>query len=454
MSLTAASADEWLPLRPGSEPAFALAVARLLLDANLARKPEQVPASVLESIRGADLAALISRCGIEATQMHRVARELGESEAPLIVGGASIVQTNSVRAVEATHYLNVLLGNIGKPGGVLPPSPEFSAVPETASVAAIKSALVLFLDRQNPAYTFPSAAGIAKALSNIEMVVSFGGFIDDSAAYADWILPDHHPLESAAAVVPAVSPRPAITVAVPFVQPLYDTRPIEQTLGDIARKVNLGPESVTPRAFAEPLLPGDQTWNDVVRQGGLWMDNPEHPPAAKAAALKLEASDAIFSGDAQRFPLLFQPYLSLQYHDGSGSNLPWMQELPDPVSSAMWDLPVEIDPQSAARLNLTTGDWVRVESAAGSLEAPAYVHPAALPNVISMAIGEGHTRYGRYASGRGANPLSILAPAWENETGSLAFGATRVQVVRLERKQRELVQFSPQDREQGPWGHR
>ena len=198
------------------------------------------------------------------------------------------------------------------------------------------------------------------------MVVSFGGFIDDSAAYADWILPDHHPLESAAAVVPAVSPRPAITVAVPFVQPLYDTRPIEQTLGDIARKVNLGPESVTPRAFAEPLLPGDQTWNDVVRQGGLWMDNPEHPPAAKAAALKLEASDAIFSGDAQRFPLLFQPYLSLQYHDGCGANLPWMQELPDPVSSSIWGLPVEIDPQTAARLRVANGDMVRVESAHGS----------------------------------------------------------------------------------------
>lgn len=454
MSLTAASADEWCPLRPGSETAFALAVARLLVDANLARNPEQIPSPVLESIRAADLAALIRSCGIEERQMQRVAHELGESEAPLVVGGASIVHTNSVRAVEATHYLNLLLGNVGKPGGLLPPSPEFSAVPETANVAAFKNALVLFLDHQNPAYTFPSAAGIAKALSNIEMVVSFGGFIDDSTAYADWILPDHHPLESAAAVVPAVSPRPAITVAVPFVQPLYDTRPIEQTLSDIARKSNLGLDPVTPKAYTEPILPGDQTWNDVVRQGGLWMDNPEHGPAAKAASLKLEATDAIFSGDAERFPLLFQPYLSLQYHDGSGSNLPWMQELPDPVSSAMWDLPVEIDPQTSARLNLTTGDWLRVESAAGSLEAAAYVHPAALPGVVSMAIGEGHTRYGRYASGRGANPLSILMLAWEHETGSLAFGATRVQVVRLERKPRELIQFSPQDREQGPWGYR
>jgi molybdopterin-containing oxidoreductase family iron-sulfur binding subunit len=131
-----------------------------------------------------------------------------------------------------------------------------------------------------------------------------------------------------------------------------------------------------------------------------------------------------------------------------------MQELPDPASSAMWDLPVEVDPQTATKLNISTGDWVQVESAQGNLEAPAYVHPAALPGVVSMAIGEGHTHYGRYASGRGANPLAIVAPVWEKSTGALAFGATRVRVTRLERRPEELTQFAPRDREQGPWGYR
>ena len=130
-----------------------------------------------------------------------------------------------------------------------------------------------------------------------------------------------------------------------------------------------------------------------------------------------------------------------------------MQELPDPVSSAMWDLPVEIDPQTAARLSVATGDWVRLESPHGRLEATAYVHPAAVPGVVSMAIGEGHTHYGRYASSRGANPLSIVAPVWDDATGALAFGATRVRVVRLERPP-SLIQFSPTDHEQGPWGYR
>jgi anaerobic selenocysteine-containing dehydrogenase len=455
MSLTAGSADEWLPLRPGSEPHFIVAIMRLLLDNKLARHPEQLPAPVLESVQSADVAALIRTCGIDAARVHRIARELGESERPLVLAGASVVHTNSLAALKTALYLNFLLGNIGQPGGVLPPNSEFSSVPANANaIKAIKGARLLLLDRENPFYTLPPSAGIKQALSRMEMIVSFGGFIDDSAAYADWILPDHHFLESSNAVVPVISPRPAVTVSTPFVQPLYDTRPIEQTLAGIAQKINVTFEPVTPKAYVASSMPSDQTWDEVARLGGLWLDNLGSSPAVKPSAEKLEWPDAALSGDAQRFPLLFQPYLSLQYHDGSGANLPWMQELPDPASSAMWDLPVEIDPRTAARLNIATGDWVRVESAAGTLDAPAYVHPAALPGVVSMAIGEGHTRYGRYASGRGANPVSILAPVWENSTGALVLGATRVQIARLESKPRELIQFSPQDREQGPWGYR
>jgi anaerobic selenocysteine-containing dehydrogenase len=455
MSLTAGSADEWLAVRPGSEPHFITAIMRLLLDNKLARHPEQLPAPVLESVQSADVAALIRTSGIDPARVQRIARELGESEKPLVISGASIVQTNSLAALKAALYLNVLLGNIGQPGGVFPPNPALSSVPANANVVeAIKDARVLLLDRENPLYTLPPSAGIGQALAGMEIIVSFGGSIDDSAAYADWILPDHHFLESSNAIVPAVSPRPAVTVSTPFVQPLYDTRPIEQTLAGIAQKMNLAFEPVTPKAYIASSLPSDQTWDDVAPLGGLWLDNPASSPAVKPSAEKLEWADAAFSGNAQRFPFLFQPYLSLQYHDGSGANLPWMQELPDPASSAMWDLPVEIDPRTAARLNITTGDWVRVESSAGTFEAPAYVHPAALPGVVSMAIGEGHTRYGRYASGRGANPLSILAPIWENSTGALALGATRVQIARLESKPRELIQFSPQDREHGPWGYR
>jgi anaerobic selenocysteine-containing dehydrogenase len=456
MSLTAENADEWVPLRPGSEPHFLVALARLILDEKLARKQGELPSEVQEAIAASNLADLIRATGLEDRILRRIARELGESEAPLVMAGASIIHSNSLEAMIAGHYVNVLLGNVGQPGGLFPPYAAIVTGPESGDVAeALKHAQVLLLDGDNPAYTLPAATGIAGALGGLETIVSFGAFIDDSAAYADLILPDHQMLESEAAVVPAVPISPVdISVSTPFIKPLYNTRQIEQTLSDIAKKMNVTFKAVSARSMVEPLLAPGETWDDVTRQGGLWRNDGNAAPSLKPVGVKLEWSNAVFDGAAGQFPLQFQPYLSLQYHDGGGANLPWMQELPDPVSSAMWDLPVEIDPQTAARLKLTTGDSVRVESAHGSLDAPVYVHPAAIPGVVSMAIGEGHTHYGRYASGRGANPLSILAPIRENSTKVLAFGATRVRLTALNRKRAELIQFSPKDREQGPWGYR
>ncbi len=149
----------------------------------------------------------------------------------------------------------------------------------------------------------------------------------------------------------------------------------------------------------------------------------------------------------------FQPYLSLQYHDGSGANLPWMQELPDPVSSSMWDLPVEIDPATAARLNVATGDWVRVESPHGSLEASAYVHPAALPGVVSMAIGQGTPTTAGTPRAEAPIRFRSCRPFGTTQLALSRSARTRVRIARLDRPP-SLIQFSPSDREQGPWGYR
>ncbi len=459
MSLTAANADEWLPLQPGSEPQFLTALLRLLLDTKAAQNSQQFPVSMLAAIRSADLTALTKTCGIDVRRLQRVAHELSESDAPVVLAGASSVHTNSLAAVTASHYVNLLLGAVGRAGGVSPPNPEYSTAPHAGYVAArLASSKLLFLDGQNPVYTLPSSAGVRQALEKQDTIVSFGPFIDDSAPYADWILPAHHFLETASAVIPAVSPGPAITVSTPFIRPLYDTRSLEQTIAQIAKKMGMDFAPVTPESYLKSLMNGDENWEQVVRQGGFWPNaaSEREPPKSTGQPHEtgITAESAAFQGDPKQFPMYFQPYLSLQYHDGSGANLPWMQELPDPASSAMWNVPVEIDPQTAAQMKVSTGDWVRVESPAAALEAPAYVHPAAIPGVISMAIGEGHTHYGRYASGRGANPISILAAAWEPVTGTLASGATRVRLARLEKPRGEFIQFSPRDREQGPWGYR
>jgi len=455
LSITAAAADRWLPLSPGSEPQFLAAVGRMLLDARLARNLGALPKAVAGAFQQADAAALLASCGLnekQARQVRQIVQDLGESEAPLVLAGASLLHTNSLDAIVASHYINLMLGVVGKPGGVLAPAAA-PLPPDHRTVAeSLAGAQVVLIDGANPVYTIPRSTGMADALARAELVVAFGPFLDDSAAWADLLLPDHHPLESEMALVPAVSVQPAVAVSTPFVEPLYGTRAVETTLAELARKMSVAYQPVTAKDIVQPLLAAGVTYEDVAREGGIWLDAAtQAPPRPNAGALELAA--ARFEGDPAQYPFHFQPYPSLQFHDGRGANLPWLQELPDPASSGIWGLPVEIDPKTAAKLQVANGDTVRVESPHGWLEAPAYIHPGAVPGVASMAIGDGHSHYSRYASGRGANPLSILAPVWEKSTGALVLGATRVRLARAGGR-RGWTQFSTQDRQESGFGHR
>ena len=101
------------------------------------------------------------------------------------------------------------------------------------------------------------------------------------------------------------------------------------------------------------------------------------------------------------------------------------------MTTAMWSSWVEINPKTAAQLRIAPGDLVEVSSQHGSVRAPAILSQGIAPDLIAMPVGQGHEKFGRFASGRGANPLSILAPLAERETGALAWAATRVKVARI-----------------------
>jgi molybdopterin-containing oxidoreductase family iron-sulfur binding subunit len=98
------------------------------------------------------------------------------------------------------------------------------------------------------------------------------------------------------------------------------------------------------------------------------------------------------------------------------------------MTSVVWGSWAELNPETAKRLAVRQGYLVRVTSPFGSLEVPVVIFPAIRPDVVAMPIGQGHTSYGRYAKGRGANPLALLAPAVDAITGTSAAGATRVRI--------------------------
>lgn len=98
------------------------------------------------------------------------------------------------------------------------------------------------------------------------------------------------------------------------------------------------------------------------------------------------------------------------------------------MTTVAWNTWVEINPETAARVGVKNDDIVKVSSPAGEIEAVVYIYPGIRPDVIAMPVGQGHSEYGRYAQERGSNPVDLLVPTADEQTGALAWSASRVQI--------------------------
>ncbi len=451
-SLTAWNANRWLPVWPGGELALALGIGRILVSEARPAGLDETPDEVLETFAATDPKWAAEASGISLGSMRETAFALSEASAPVVLGGASMVRENSADAVTAACALNLLLGSVGRAGGVLPPARSGTGLESSRPVSEgwegrLAEAEVVLVDGVNPAYNSPGAEAL---FARAGTVISFSPFLDDTAAFADLILPDHDPLERDWAAVPAVSPVPAVSAAERFVAPLYDTRATDTVLASVAEALGTPFDSTDAETVLSGLheragspQPGPAGFARAqLRQGGWRGERAQAQPVHPAGVGNIQ-------GGSKPDAPLFQAYAGLQFGDGGGSNRPWMQELPDPASSAMWGTPVELDPETAARLEVANGTMVSVESEHGTLVAPVYVNPAAIPGVASMALGHGHRHFGRYASGRGANPAWVLGNVRDRATGAVSHGPVKVRIEKS-RKQGRLIQFAQQDRDDHP----
>jgi anaerobic selenocysteine-containing dehydrogenase len=197
---------------------------------------------------------------------------------------------------------------------------------------------------------------------------------------------------------------------------------------------------------------GLDAWSDAQEKGGWWGTLPAgrlkavptttEPQRTTDVEAALRRPEPQFDGDAGEYPFHFLPYPSNQFLDGSLAHLPWLQEMPDPLTSAMWCSWAEINPSTAARLGIGDGDVVELASAHGTLRTAAVISPGTAPDAVAMPVGQGHTTFTRYASGRGENPVDLLAPLVEASTGAVAWAATRVKLSRVSGPDGRLVLFA------------
>jgi menaquinone reductase, molybdopterin-binding-like subunit len=474
ISQTGANADEWIPCVPGTEGLLALSIAHVILAEKL--RPAGAASGAGSLIDGWSQALpdyapekIAAQTGVPAATIARIAREASANDpAVVLIGNTATAHTNGFFNALAANALNALLGNVGKPGGVLftpaampkagsaiPPATSEFQWPFEVLVRQIQSipdaVTVLFLYNANPVFGVPPSLGVREAFGKIPFIASFGSFIDETSVLADLILPDHSPLESwLDDGPPSGSTKMVASLAPPAMNPLHNTRAMPDVLLDVAQQFGGDLAKALPwKSYEEALKAAftdlykaqaskeakdaDEFWSKVQAQGGWWSaeDKPAPIAVAKIPGAPRKNTPPQFDGDPSQFPFHLLPYASQMWYDGSLANLPWMQEAPDPLSSAMWGSWVEISTQTAAKLGIAQGDLIEVASQHGTLRAPAFVTPGIAPDCVAMPVGQGHTNFTRYAKDRGANPLSILAPITDVETGSLAWAATRVKISRI-----------------------
>jgi anaerobic selenocysteine-containing dehydrogenase len=284
---------------------------------------------------------------------------------------------------------------------------------------------------------------VREAVESVAFIASFGSFIDDTSVFADLILPDHSFLESWVDSAPESGAIEAVTtVAGPAMKPIHNTRATADVLIAVAGKLKT--PIALPWKDAEELANSKPNPQSAVRNPQSVARNPQS--AARNPQSEVFVAPK-FDGDAATYPFHFLPYASQAFGDGSTAHLPWLQELPDPMTSAMWSSWIEINPQTADRLKIAQGDLVDVASTQGTLRAAAMISPGIAPDVVGMPMGQGHEAFTRVATKRGANPMTIVAPMTEPETGALAWAATRVKIARAGDPDGSLIMFAGEMRE-------
>ncbi len=507
LSQTAACADQWLPIKPGTEGLLALSIAHVIVneklyDAEFVAQSTGGFAEWSASLGEYAPEKIAAQVDVPAAHIQRVAREFATRRPSVAVG-----DSRDVASLTAIYALNALVGAYGKPGGILfgtedatgpvpasaasasrapnaPNAPNAPSAPSapTTDIHALMAAMgsnqikaLLVLDT-NPLFTLPEAETLRAALANVPFIASFASFLDESSVMADLILPSHTTLERWVDDVPEPGVGFAMrTIGQPVVEPRWDTRDPGDVLLETAKALGGNAATAMPFDTVEAAvkesfrsvhtLAGadagdfDAFFKKAVAAGGFWQTPAPAPPLAEQRAESRGQTTSrrvnfvmpaqpvaarAFAGDAGQMPFMLHLYPSAAFADGRAAHLPWLQEMPDPMTTVMWGSWVEINPETAHKLEIHEGDVLTITSPQGSIELPAFLYPGLRPDVIAIPVGQGHTQFGRYAQNRGANPLKISASALDAASGAVVQSGVRVSVAKAGRIE-PLIRFGASD---------
>jgi len=451
---TAAVADEHHFIRPGTDAAFLLALAHEVLASDAARPAsyvdnvEQVRAAVAEWTP--ERAAAVT--GIDADVIRRIATEFGTADRAACYGrnGVSTQQFGAI-CQWAVQVLNIVTGNLDRPGGTLFPRPavdilrglgrghlgawrsrvrglpEFGGELPSATISdeiltpgkgQIRAMVTV---AGNPVLSTPSGNRLDQALDTLDFMVSVDPYINETTRHADVILPPTPPLErdhydltfyqlavrNVARWNAAVLPKPADArhdweifrgVGTRYARRTLSRKRLRRTLTSLAtlrmspaRIVDLGLRT-GPYKLSLGRLRRTPPGIDL---GPL---QPCLPGALRNRTKRIDLAPEVILGD---LPRAAAALLDVAESDGLlligrrhlRSNNSWMHNSARLVKGRPRHQ-LLMNPADLKERSLVDGDLVRVSSASGSVEVEVAATDDMMPGVVSLPHGFGHARSG------------------------------------------------------------
>ncbi|VFQ44197.1 menaquinone reductase molybdopterin-binding-like subunit QrcB [Desulfoluna butyratoxydans] len=443
LSTTASMADMWVPAKPGSEGVFALSVAAAMVQEKLydhifvstaTEGFDAFSAWLLENY-APDKAEAVT--GVAPAMVKKVAVAFAGARRPVAICGRGKGETPvSLAEALAVFALNALKGSVQRDGGLVKVGalPYAVATAETADLGAKLAELTepgkteLLMDwGTNPFYTLATSDKAKESLAAIGTIVSFSPYMDETAAMADLILPDHTHLEKLQDVpVRAGLERPTVNLAQPAIDPVMDTKHTGDVLISVGAQLEGGSDSFGWDDYETYLeescgemwetLYDEGTWQgDIAWKKGLerilgtsqrfTFVIPEGPVALAA------------EGAASGLPFTLVPRWSLRIASGPVADAPFTMKTISDRMLTKGVSHVELHPKTARQAGLKDGDTATLSTPFGSAKVVVTLFEGVMPGVVALAAGLGHTAFDDYIGGKGASYTALSGSMADPATG-------------------------------------
>jgi thiosulfate reductase/polysulfide reductase chain A len=470
LSITAAKAQEWIPIKPTTDLAVLLAMIRTIINedlydhefvANYTAGLDQLKEAVQEYTP--EWAASISE--VSAETIVRIAREFATTKPAVVAhhkrdaGGPNY--TNSWRTAQCFVILDALVGSIDRPGGHIldrkPVLPAFTDIfqtpdyPETTKLPRIDgmeqfpilyktgkgsfSTLAEGILSQDPysvkaavvwkhnLLAFPNPARLLQALKTLDFMAVSDILPSEMVQLADVVLPDYTYFEGSgvsAREYHAMYPQVALRDPLPA---LYDTRSFGSVAVNLLRKMGLSsyaPEEMSGKAIMKAQLEALGTTAEAIRgSGGMWGEPQEFKPKTEfgTPSKKIELYSTVLEENGyDPLPRWEEPRAVLSdeypYHLLIWRK-PWemmTQSQNDPVLAEFSaENEALMYPDTASKLGIQDLGYAWVESPVGKIKVKVHLTEGIRSDCVAVDHGFGHWSPGySVAHGKGANDGDLI----------------------------------------------